>query len=119
MRYKNRDLIKDFNLQLIQEKLHDAAIALRSLVRTTVDILQVLEIKLDAVTGVYHTVRDRETDLDILYQMMNRHLFISSRQMHYGTWYAIKDVINMIEQAADSSEDAAEVINILAVKYKT
>lgn len=104
---------------LIQEKLHDAAIALRSLVRTTVDILQVLEIKLDAVTGVYHTVRDRETDLDLLYQMMNRHLFISSRQMHYGTWYAIKDVINMIEQAADSSEDAAEVINILAVKYKT
>ncbi len=104
---------------LIQEKLHDAAIALRSLVRTTVDILQVLEIKLDAVTGVYHTVRDRETDLDLLYQIMNRHLFISSRQMHYGTWYAIKDVINMIEQAADSSEDAAEVINILAVKYMT
>ncbi len=104
---------------LIQEKLHDASVTLRSLVRTTVDILQVLEIKLDAVTGVYHTVRDRETDLDLLYQMMNRQLFISSQEMHYGTWYAIKDVINMIEQAADSAEDAAEVINILAIKYKT
>lgn len=104
---------------LIQEKLHDASVALRSLVRTTVDILQVLEIKLDAVTGVYHIVRDRETDLDLLYQIMNKHLFISSREMHYGTWFAIKDVINMIEQAADSAEDAAEVINILAVKYKT
>ncbi|UCG00684.1 MAG: MFS transporter [Candidatus Heimdallarchaeota archaeon] len=104
---------------LIQEKLHDAAIALRALVRTTVDVLQVLEIKLDAVAGVYHTVRDRETDLDLLYQIMNQHLFISSREMHYGTWYAIKDVINMIEQAADSAEDAAEVINFLAIKYKT
>lgn len=104
---------------LIQEKLHDAAIALRSLVRTTVDVLQVLEIKLDAVAGVYRTVRERETDLDLLYQMMNQHLFISSREMHYGTWYAIKDVINMIEQGADSAEDAAEVINFLAIKYKT
>jgi MFS family permease len=104
---------------LIQEKLHDAAIALRALVRTTVDVLQVLEIKLDAVSGVYRTVRDRETDLDLLYQLMNQHLFISSREMHYGTWYAIKDVINMIEQGADSAEDAAEVINFLAIKYKT
>ncbi|MFX1507861.1 MAG: MFS transporter [Promethearchaeota archaeon] len=104
---------------LIQEKLHDAAFALRALVRTTVDVLQVLEIKLDAVSGVYRTIRDRETDLDLLYQMMNQHLFISSREMHYGTWYAIKDVINMIEEAADSAEDAAEVINFLAIKYKT
>ncbi len=104
---------------LIQEKLHDASYALRSLVRTTVDILLVLEIKLDAVTGVYHTVRDRESDLDLLYQIMNRQLFISSQQIHYGTWYAIKDVINMIEEAADSAEDAAEVINILAIKYRT
>jgi MFS family permease len=104
---------------LIQEKLHDAAIALRALVRTTVDVLQVLEIKLDAVSGVYRTVRERETDLDLLYQLMNQHMFISSREMHYGTWYAIKDVINMIEQAADSAEDAAEVINFLAIKYKT
>ncbi|MFX1538659.1 MAG: DUF47 family protein, partial [Promethearchaeota archaeon] len=104
---------------LIQEKLHDAAIALRALVRTTVDVLQVLEIKLDAVAGVYRTIRDRESDLDLLYQMMNHHLFISSREMHYGTWYAVKDVINMIEQAADSAEDAAEVINFLAIKYKT
>ncbi len=104
---------------LIQEKLHDASYALRSLVRTTVDILLVLEIKLDAVTGIYHTVRDRETDLDLLYQMMNRQLFISSQQIHYGTWIAIKDVINLIEQAADSAEDTAEVINILAMKYRT
>jgi uncharacterized protein Yka (UPF0111/DUF47 family) len=50
---------------------------------------------------------------------MNRQLFISAHQIHYGTWHAIKDVINMIEQAADSAEDAAEVINILAIKYKT
>lgn len=104
---------------LIQEKLHDASIALRSLVRTTVDILQVLEIKLDAVAGMYRVARDRESDLDLLYQIMNRHLFISAQQMHYGTWYAIKDVVNMIEQAADSAEDAAEVINMLAIKYKT
>ncbi|MFX0206404.1 MAG: MFS transporter [Candidatus Hodarchaeota archaeon] len=104
---------------LIQEKLHDASIALRALVRTTVDVLHVLEIKLDAVSGVYRTIRDRETDLDLLYQLMNQHLFISSREMHYGTWYAIKDVINMIEEAADSAEDAAEVINFLAIKYKT
>jgi len=104
---------------LIQEKLHDAAIALRALVRTTVDVLQVLEIKLDAVSGVYRTIRDRESDLDLLYQIMDHHLFISSREMHYGTWYAIKDVINIIEQAADSAEDAAEVINFLAIKYKT
>ena len=104
---------------LIQEKLHDASYALRSLVRTTVDILQVLEIKLEAVAGVYRTVREREAHLDLLYQMMNRQLFISSQQIHHGTWYAIKDVINMIEQAADSAEDAAEVINILAIKYRT
>ncbi|MFX0013306.1 MAG: MFS transporter [Promethearchaeota archaeon] len=104
---------------LIQEKLHDASIALRSLVRTTVDILQVLDIKIDAVTGVYQTVRDRESDLDLLYQIMSKHLFILSRDLHYGTWYAIKDVINMIEQAADSAEDAAEVINFLAIKYRT
>jgi MFS family permease len=104
---------------LIQEKLHDATIALRGLVRTTVDILQVLEIKLDAVAGVYRMVRDRESDLDLLYQLMNQHLFIASRGMHYGTWYAIKDVINIIEQAADSAEDAAEVINFLAIKYRT
>ena len=104
---------------LIQEKLHDAAIALRALVRTTVDVLQVLEIKIDAVAGVYRTIRDRESDLDLLYQLMNQHLFISSREMHYGTWYAIKDVVKMIEEAADSAEDAAEVINFLAIKYKT
>ncbi|UCE13545.1 MAG: MFS transporter [Candidatus Heimdallarchaeota archaeon] len=104
---------------LIQEKLHDASIALRSLVRTTVDVLQVLEIKLDAVAGMYRVARDRESDLDLLYQIMNQHLFISAQQMHYGTWYAIKDVINMIEQAADSAEDAAEVINMLAIKYRT
>ncbi|MFW9905193.1 MAG: MFS transporter [Candidatus Thorarchaeota archaeon] len=104
---------------LIQEKLHDASIALRSLVRSTVDILQILDIELDAVTGVYHIVRDRETDLDLLYQIMNRQLNISSQEMHYGTWYAIKDVINMIEHAADAAEDAAEFINILAIKYKT
>jgi MFS family permease len=104
---------------LIQEKLHDASIVLRSLVRTTVDVLQVLEIKLDAVTGVYHLIRERETDLDLLYQMMNRQLFLSAQEIHYGTWFAIRDVINMIEQAADSTEDAAEVINILAIKYKT
>ncbi|MFX1515848.1 MAG: MFS transporter [Promethearchaeota archaeon] len=104
---------------LIQEKLHDASFALRSLVRSTVDILQILEIELDAVTGVYHIVRDRETELDLLYQMMNHHLYISAQEMHFGTWYAIKDVINMIEQAADAAEDAAEFINILAIKYKT
>jgi MFS family permease len=102
----------------IQEKLHDAAYALRALVETAVDVLQVLEIKLDAVTGIYRTIRDRETELDLLYQMMNRQLFISAHEMHYGTWYAIKDVVNMIEQAADSAEDAAEVMNFLAIKYK-
>jgi DHA1 family multidrug resistance protein-like MFS transporter len=104
---------------LIQEKLHDAAIALRSLIRTTVDILKVLEIKIDAVTAVYHVIRDRESELDLLYQIMNRQLFISASHMEYGIWFEIKDVINMIEQAADSAEDAAEVINILAIKYKT
>ena len=104
---------------LIQEKLHNASVALRSLVRTTVDILQVLEIKLDAVTGFYQTIRERETDLDLMYQMMNRHLYLSSQRMHYGSWYAIRDVIGSIEEAADSAEDAAEVINILAIKYKT
>ncbi|MFX1537816.1 MAG: MFS transporter, partial [Promethearchaeota archaeon] len=103
----------------IQEKLHDASIALRSLVRTTIDILQVLEIKLDAVTGFYQTIRERETDLDLMYQMMNRHLYLSSQRMHYGSWYAIRDVIGSIEEAADSAEDAAEVINVLAIKYKT
>jgi uncharacterized protein Yka (UPF0111/DUF47 family) len=50
---------------------------------------------------------------------MNRQLFISANHMEYGIWFEIKDVINMIEQAADSAEDAAEVINILAIKYKT
>ena len=104
---------------LIQEKLHDAVIALRSLVRTTVDVLRVLEIKIDAVSAVYHVIRDRETELDLLYQIMNRQLFISASHMEYGIWFEIKDVINMIEQAADSAEDAAEVINILAIKYKT
>ncbi len=104
---------------LIQEKLHDAAIALRSLVRTTVDVLQVLEIKIDAVSTVYHVIRDRESELDLLYQIMNRQLFISANYMEYGIWFEIKDVINMIEQAADSAEDAAEVINILAIKYRT
>ncbi|MCK4848974.1 MAG: MFS transporter, partial [Candidatus Heimdallarchaeota archaeon] len=104
---------------LIQEKLHDAVISLRSLVRTTVDVLQVLEIKIDAVSAVYHVIRDRETELDLLYQIMNRQLFISASHMEYGIWFEIKDVINMIEQAADSAEDAAEVINILAIKYKT
>jgi len=104
---------------VIQEKLHDASIALRSMVRITVDILQVLELKLEAVAGVYRIAREKETELDLLYQMMNRQLFISAHQIHYGTWHAIKDVINMIEQAADSAEDAAEVINILAIKYKT
>ena len=104
---------------LIQEKLHDAAIALRSLVRATVDVLQVLEIKIDAVSTFYHVIRDRETELDLLYQIMNRQLFISASHMEYGIWFEIKDVINMIEQAADSTEDAAEVINILAIKYKT
>ncbi|MFX0171647.1 MAG: MFS transporter [Candidatus Hodarchaeota archaeon] len=104
---------------MIQEKLHDASIALRSMVRITVDILQVLELKLEAVAGVYRVAREKETELDLLYQMMNRQLFLSAPQIHYGTWQAIKDVINMIEQAADSAEDAAEVINILAIKYKT
>ncbi|MFX0184325.1 MAG: MFS transporter [Candidatus Hodarchaeota archaeon] len=104
---------------IIQEKLHNASIALRSMVRITVDILQVLELKLEAVAGVYRIAREKETELDLLYQMMNRQLFISAHQIHYGTWHAIKDVINMIEQAADSAEDAAEVINILAIKYKT
>ncbi|MFX0084028.1 MAG: MFS transporter [Candidatus Hodarchaeota archaeon] len=104
---------------LIQAKLHDASIALRSLVRTTVDVLQILSLKVDAVAGVYHVVRERETDLDLLYQMMNRHLLISAHEMHFGTWFAIKEVITLIESAADSAEDAAEVINILAVKYKT
>lgn len=117
--YKIQGILIDDIPVLIQEKLHDASITLRSLVRTTVDILQVLEIKLDAVTGVYQTVRERETDLDLLYQIMNQHLFLSSQEMHYGTWYAIKDVVNSIEQAADSAEDAAEVINILAIKYRT
>jgi uncharacterized protein Yka (UPF0111/DUF47 family) len=104
---------------LVQEKMHDAAIALRSLVRTTVDVLQVLEIRIDAVTSVYHVIRDRETDLDVLYQVMNRQMYLSANQMQFGTWYEIKEVINMIEKAADSTEDAAEVINILAIKYKT
>ncbi len=104
---------------LVQEKLHDAAIALRSIVRTTIDILQVLEIKLDAVSSVYTLIRDRETELDLLYQLMNRQMFLSADSMKFGTWYEIKEVINMIEQAADSSEDAAEVINILSIKYKT
>ncbi|MHA1966356.1 MAG: MFS transporter [Candidatus Hodarchaeales archaeon] len=104
---------------LIQAKLHDASIALKALVRITVDVLQILELKVDAVAGVYRIVRERETDLDLLYQMMNRQLFISAQEMHYGTWFAIKDVVSMIEQAADSAEDAAEVINILAVKYRT
>jgi MFS family permease len=105
---------------IIQEKLHNASIALRSLVRTTVDVLQVLELRLEAVAGMYRVAREKETQLDLLYQMMNRQLFISAKEdMHYGTWYAIRDVISMIEQAADSAEDAAEVINILAIKYKT
>jgi uncharacterized protein Yka (UPF0111/DUF47 family) len=104
---------------LIQAKLHDASIALRSLVRTTVDVLQILELQVDAVSGVYRVVRERETDLDLLYQMMNRQLLISAHEMHFGTWFAIKEVISLIESAADSAEDAAEVINILAVKYKT
>ncbi|MFX0151988.1 MAG: MFS transporter [Candidatus Hodarchaeota archaeon] len=104
---------------MIQEKLHDASIALRSMVRITVDILQVLDLKLEAVAGVYRIAREKETELDLLYQMMNRQLFLSAPQIHYGTWQAIKDVVTMIEQAADSAEDAAEVINILAIKYKT
>jgi len=104
---------------LIQVKLHDAAIALRALVRTTVDVLQILELDVEAVTGVYRTIRERETDLDLLYQLMTRQMFISAQQLHYGTWFAIKDVISMIEMAADSAEDAAEVINILALKYRT
>ncbi|MHA2173223.1 MAG: MFS transporter [Candidatus Hodarchaeales archaeon] len=104
---------------LVQEKLHDASITLRSLVRTTIDILQVLDIKLDAVSSVYTMIRDRETDLDLLYQLMNRQMFLSADFMKFGTWYEIKEVINMIEEAADSSEDAAEVINILSIKYKT
>ncbi len=102
---------------LIQEKLHNAAIALRSMVRSTVDVLKVLEIKIDAVEGIYHTVQAREHDLDLLYQAMNRQLYISATQMHFGVFSAIKDVVNMIEQAADSAEDAAEVINILSIKY--
>jgi len=104
---------------LVQVKLHDAAIALRALVRTTVDVLQILELDVEAVAGVYRTIRERETDLDLLYQIMTRQMFISAQQLHYGTWFAIKDVISMIEMAADSAEDAAEVINILAVKYRT
>lgn len=104
---------------LVQVKLHDAAIALRALVRTTVDVLQILELDVEAVAGVYRTIRERETDLDLLYQIMTRQMFISAQQLHYGTWFAIKDVISMIEMAADSVEDAAEVINILAVKYRT
>ena len=104
---------------LIQVKLHDAAIALRALVRTTVDVLQILELDVEAVTGVYRTIRERETELDLLYQLMTRQMFISAQQLHYGTWFAIKDVISMIEMAADSAEDAAEVINILALKYRT
>ncbi|MFW9777373.1 MAG: MFS transporter [Candidatus Heimdallarchaeota archaeon] len=104
---------------LIQEKLHDAAYALRSLVETAVDGLQVLELKLDAVPVIYRTIRERETELDLLYRVMNRQLYISAHEMHYGTWYAIRDVVNMIEEAADSAEDAAEVMNFLAIKYKT
>ncbi|MHA1214736.1 MAG: MFS transporter [Candidatus Hodarchaeales archaeon] len=104
---------------LIQEKLHDSAIAIRAMVQTTVDVLQVLEIKIDAVQSLYQTVQTKEKDLDLLYQIMNRHLYISASQMHFGMWYAIKDVVNMIEQAADSIEDAAEVINILSIKYRT
>ena len=104
---------------LVQERLHDATIALRSLVRTTVDVLQVLEIRMAAVTSVYHIIRDRETDLDLLYQIMNNQMFLSANHMQFGIWYEIKEVINMIEQAADSTEDAAEVINMLSIKYKT
>ncbi|MHA1975224.1 MAG: MFS transporter [Candidatus Hodarchaeales archaeon] len=104
---------------LIQEKLHDSAMAIRAMVQTTVDVLQVLEIKIEAVQTLYQTVQLREKDLDLLYQIMNRHLYISASQMHFGMWYAIKDVVNMIEQAADSIEDAAEVINILSIKYRT
>ena len=104
---------------LVQERLHDAVINLRSLVRLTVDVLQVLDIKINVVTDIYHTIRDRESDLDRLYQIMNHQMSLSATHMQFGIWYEIKEVINMIEQAADSTEDAAEVINILAIKYKT
>ena len=104
---------------LVQERLHDTAVNLRSLVRLTVDVLQVLELKINVVTDIYHTIRDRESDLDRLYQVMNQQMSLSATHMQFGLWYEIKEVINMIEEAADSTEDAAEVINILSIKYKT
>ncbi len=109
------DLIPEFlRVTLIRQ-----AKGLRELMNHGIQGLALLEHGIDQIEYIYKKTRKKEKHLDDIYLQASRYLYSKADYLSFGTWMSIHNVIEILEQAADTIEDAVEGIRMLSLKYVT
>ncbi len=81
--------------------------------------ITLLELSIDQIEYIYKDTRSKEKNLDDIYLQATRYLYSKADYLSFGTWMSLHNVIEILEQAADTIEDAVEGIRMLSLKYVT
>lgn len=109
------DLIPEFlRVNLIRQ-----AKKLRELMDNAIQGLTLLELNIDQIEFIYKDTRKKEKILDDIYLQASRFLYSKADYLSFGTWMSLHNVVEILEHAADTIEDAVEGIRMLSLKYVT
>jgi MFS family permease len=101
----------------IKIRMGRASASVSKLTQMTIAAMETLNLDIRYAPQMLIEPEALERQLDTLYRFMSRELYEKAETMPIGVVLQLKEVIDMIESAADSLEDACHMIRILSFMH--